>query len=175
MGLLRELVPTAATFGFVVDPSNPNTAPEVADIQAAANLLGHKLVILRAGTANEIDTAFATAISQRVDALAIPAQAFFGGRSQQLADLALRYRLPTISYTRDFTVAGGLMSYGGSLTEAFRQEGIYTARVLKGEKPADLPVQQVNRFEMVLNLKTAKALGLELSPGLLAIADEVIE
>jgi putative tryptophan/tyrosine transport system substrate-binding protein len=173
--LLRELVPTATTFGFLVDPSNPNATPEVADMQTAAKLLEHKLVILKASTPKEIDEAFASAVSQHVDALAVSAHALLGGRSQQLVDLSLQHRLPTISYTRDFAAADGLMSYGGSLKEAFRQQGRYTARILKGEKPADLPVQQVTRFEMVLNLNAAKALGLIISPGLLAIADEVIE
>jgi putative tryptophan/tyrosine transport system substrate-binding protein len=173
--LLRELVPTASTFGFLVDPSNPNATPELADMQAAAKLLEHKLVILKASAPKEIDEAFASAISQNVDALAVLAHAFLGGRNQQLADLSLQHRLPTISYTREFVAAGGLMSYGGSLREAFREQGHYTARILKGEKPADLPVQQVTRFETVLNLKAAKALGLTISPGLLAIADEVID
>jgi putative ABC transport system substrate-binding protein len=175
LGLLRELVPTAATFGFLVDPSNPNATAEAADMKAAANVLRHKLVILEASTANEIDAAFATAISQRVDALAIPAHAFLGARSRQLADLALRHRLPAISSTREFTAAGGLMSYGGSMMEVYRQEGIYTARILKGAKPADLPVMQSTKFELVINLKTAKALGLAVPPNVLAIAGEVIE
>ena len=175
LGLLRELVPKATTFGFLIDPSNPNAGPEAADMQTAANLLGYKLVISEAKTASEIDASFMTFISQRVDVLVVLAHAFFGGRSRQLADLALRDRLPTISYTPEFTAAGGLMSYGGDMTEAYRQQGIYTARILKGAKPAELPVQQVTRFKMVLNLKTAKALGLEIAPGLLAIADEVIE
>jgi putative ABC transport system substrate-binding protein len=172
LGLLRELAPKANTFGFLIDPSNPNAAPEAEDMLAAANLLGHKLVVSQAGTATEIDAAFTTFVSQRVDAVAIAAHAFFGGRSRQLADLSLRHRLPTVSYTPEFAAAGGLMSYGGDMTEAFRQQGIYTARILKGERTAELPVQQVIRFKMVLNLKAAKALGLTVPPTLVAIADD---
>ena len=174
-GLLSELVPTASTFGFLVDPSNPNAAPETADMRAAADMLGHKLVVLGASTANEIDAAFAGATAQRVDALAVAAHAFLLARSQQLADLALRHRLPTIYAFRESAKAGGLLSYGVSLAEAFRQQGIHAARVLKGEKPAELPIQQVTRFEMILNLRTAKALGLTVPNTLLATADEVIE
>jgi putative tryptophan/tyrosine transport system substrate-binding protein len=132
--LLRELVPTAATFGFLVDPSNPNSERETADMQAAADLLGHKLLVLKVSTVNEIDAAFATFIQQRVDALAVAGQAFLGGRAQQIAELALRHRLPTISYNREYAAAGGLISYSGSLTEAFRQQGIYTARILRGDE-----------------------------------------
>jgi putative ABC transport system substrate-binding protein len=174
-GLLRELVPTATTFGFLVDPSNPNAAPERADMQAAANILGHKLVALRASTADEIDAAFAACAAETVDALAVAAHAFLASRSQQLADLALRYRLPAIYAFRESAIAGGLLSYGGSLPEAFRQQGIYVARILNGEKPAELPIQQVTRFELILNLRTAKALGLTVPDKLLALADEVIE
>jgi putative tryptophan/tyrosine transport system substrate-binding protein len=174
-GLLRELVPTATTFGFLVDPSNPNAAPEIADMQAAANILGHKLVVLRASTADEIDNAFAAGAAEPIDALAVAAHAFLVSRSQQLADLALRYRLPAIYAFRQSAMAGGLLSYGGSLPEAFRQQGIYVARILKGEKPAELPIQQVTRFELILSLRTAKALGLGVPATLLALADEVIE
>jgi putative ABC transport system substrate-binding protein len=173
--LLRELVPSAATFGFLVDPSNPNAKPETADMQSAADALGHNLVIVSAESVTEIDSAFAKLVAQRIDALAVAAHVFFGGRSQQLAELALRDRLPTIFAFRDSAVAGGLMSYGGSGTEAFHQQGIYAARILKGERPADLPVQQVTRFEMVLNLKTAKTLGVAVPQSILLSADEVIE
>jgi putative tryptophan/tyrosine transport system substrate-binding protein len=175
LGLLRELVPTASAFGLLVDPSNPNAEPETADMQAAANLLGYRLVVMRASTAQEVDAAFASLIQQRVDAIAVAGHAFLAGQSQQLVELALRHRLPTIYALRESAAAGGLMSYGGSETEAFRQQGILTARVLMGEKPADLPVQQVTRFELVLNLKTAKSMDLEIPSGVLAIADEVIE
>jgi putative tryptophan/tyrosine transport system substrate-binding protein len=173
--LLRELVPSAATFGFLVDTSNPNAKPETEDMQSAAEALRHKLVVVSAQSATEIDAAFAKLVAQRVEALAVAAHVFFGGRSQQLAELALRNRLPTIFAFRDSAAAGGLISYGGSGTEAFRQQGIYAARILKGEKPADLPVQQVTRFEMVLNLKTAKTLGVAVPQSILLSADEVIE
>ena len=173
--LLRELVPSAATFGFLVDTSNPNAKPETEDMQSAAGALGHKLVVVSAESATEIDAAFAKLVAQRVDALAVAAHVFFGGRSQQLAELALRHHLPTIFAFRNSAVAGGLISYGGSGTEAFRQQGVYAARILKGEKPADLPVQQVTRFEMVLNLKTAKALGVAVPQSILLQADEVVE
>jgi putative ABC transport system substrate-binding protein len=168
-------VPAAVTFAFLVDPSNPNAAPETADMQEATKQLGQKLVILEARTAAEIDAAFASLVPQHVDALAIAGQVFFGAQKQQLAELALRYRMPTISYTRDFVVAGGLMSYNGSFREMYRQQGIHAARILKGEKPDTLPVQQVTRFEMVLNVKTAKALGLTVPNTVLVSADEVIE
>ena len=131
--LLRELVPSAATFGFLVDPSNPNAKPETADMRAAADALGHKLVVVSAESTGEIDAAFARLVARRVDALAVAAHVFFGGRSQQLAELALRHRLPTIFAFRNSAAAGGLISYGGSGTEAFRQQGIYAARILKGE------------------------------------------
>jgi putative ABC transport system substrate-binding protein len=175
LGLLRELVPNAATFGFLVDPSNPNAEPETADMQAAADALRHKLVVVSAATPSEIDAAFAELAAQRVEALAVAAHVFFGGRSQQLADLALRHRVPAIFAFRDSVAAGGLMSFGGNGTEAYRQQGIYAARILKGEKPADLPVQQVTRFEMLINLKTARALDLAIPESLLATADEVIQ
>jgi putative ABC transport system substrate-binding protein len=173
--LLRVLVPAAATFGFLIDPSNPNAESETADMQAAVDLLRHKLVVLGVSNANEIEAVFAKLIQQRVDALAVAGHALFERGSQQLAESALRHRMPAIYAFRDTAAAGGLMSYGGNLTEAFRQQGIYTGRILKGEKPADLPVQQVTRFEMVMNLKTAKALGLTVPETLMAVADEVIQ
>jgi putative tryptophan/tyrosine transport system substrate-binding protein len=176
LGLLRELVPTASAFGFLIDPTNPNAEPEAADMQAAAKLLGYKLLVVRASTAKEIDAAFTSLTQQQIDALAVAGHAFFGAeQSQQLAELALRHRLPTIYAFRSSAATGGLMSYGGSQTEAYRQQGILVARILKGEKSADLPVQQVTRFELVINLKAAMALGLAVPPTLLAIADEVIE
>ena len=155
LGLLRELVPTAATFGLLVDPTNPNTELETADMQAAVDLLGHKLVVARASTASEIDTAFTKLVQQRIDALAVAAHAFFlGDRSHQLAELALRNRVTAIYAFREDAVAGGLISYGGSLIEAYHQAGIYTGRILKGNKPADLPVQTPTKFDLVINLRT---------------------
>jgi len=176
LGLLRELVPTAATFGLLVDPTNPNTELETADMQAAVDLLGYKLVVARASTASEVDTAFTKLVQHRIHALAVAAHAFFlGERSHQLAELARRHRVPAIYAFRGDAVAGGLISYGGSLTEAYHQAGIYTGRILKGDKPAELPVQTSTKFDLVINPRTANALGLTIPPGVLAIADEVIE
>jgi putative ABC transport system substrate-binding protein len=176
LGLLRELVPTAATFGLLVDPTNPNTEFETADMQSAADLLGYRLVVASASTASEVDTAFTKLVQQRIDALAVAAQGFFvGDRSHQLAELALQHRVPAIYAWRVTAVAGGLISYGGSVTEAYHQAGIYTGRILKGDKPADLPVQIPTKFDLVINLRTANTLGLTIPPGILAIADEVIE
>jgi len=175
LGLLRELVPTAATFGLLVDPTNPNTKFETADMQAAVDLLGYKLVVVSASTGSEVDTAFTKLVQQRIDALAVAAHAFFLGDGHQLAELALRHRIPAIYAFRGDAVAGGLISYGGSLTEAYHQAGIYTGRILKGDKPADLPVQTPTKFDLVINLRTANTLGLTIPPGVLAIADEVIE
>ena len=175
LSLLRQLVPTASTFGLLVDPTNPNAKLETADMQAAVDLLGYKLVVGSASTASEIDTAFTKLIQQRIDALAVAAHAFFIGEGDHLAALALHHRVPAIYAFRDDALAGGLISYGGSLTEAYHQAGIYTGRILKGDKPADLPVQTPTRFELVINLKTAKALGLAIPEAFLQTADEVIE
>jgi putative tryptophan/tyrosine transport system substrate-binding protein len=173
--LLLGLMPTAAAIGFLIDPTNPNTELEVTDMLAAANALKRKLLIVRASTESEVDAAFASLVQQRADALIVAAQAFFTSRSDQVLALTQRHALPTIYQTRQLVVAGGLMSYGTSVTDAHRQAGIYAGRILKGEKPADLPVMQSTRFELVINLKTAKALGLDVPPTLLALADEVIE
>jgi putative tryptophan/tyrosine transport system substrate-binding protein len=176
LGLLREIVPTAATFGLLVDPTNPNSEFETADMQAAVDLLGCKLVVGSASTASEVDAAFTKLVQQRIEALAVAAHAFFlADRRHQLAQLALRHRVPAIYAWRLSALAGGLMSYGGSITEAYHQAGIYTGRILKGDKPANLPVQTPTKFELVINLSTARALGLTIPPGVLAIADEVIE
>jgi putative tryptophan/tyrosine transport system substrate-binding protein len=175
LSLLRELVPTARTFGLLVDPTNPNTKFETADMKAAVDLLGYKLVVGSAGTASEVDTAFTKLVEQRIDALAVAAHAFFIGDGQQLAALALHHRVPAIYAFREDALAGGLISYGGSLTEAYHQAGIHTGRILKGDNPADLPVQTPTRFELVINLKTAKALGLAIPEAFLQTADEVIE
>jgi putative ABC transport system substrate-binding protein len=175
--LLHELLPTATTFGLLVDPTNPNT--ETADMQAAADLHGYKLVVAGASTATELDTVFAGLVQQRIDALVVAGQGFFtGDRVQQLATLALHDRVPTIYPSPDrrtgFPV-GCLMGYGGSFAEAYHHAGIYTGRILKGDKPAELPVQTPTKFELFINLKTASALGLTIPPGLLAIADELVE
>jgi putative tryptophan/tyrosine transport system substrate-binding protein len=173
--LLRELVPGATAVGDLVNPTNPNSEAETKDMQAAARALGQQLHILNASSERDIDAAFASFVQQRVDVLIVTADAFFSSRRDQLVALAARHALPTIYFSRDLAAAGGLTSYGTSITESFRAVGAYAGRILKGEKPADLPVQQVTRFEFVINLKTAKALGLTVPASLLARADEVIE
>jgi putative ABC transport system substrate-binding protein len=175
LGLLRELLPTAATIGFLVEPTNPNSASETSDMLAAAAALGRKLLIVKASTERDIDAAFVSLVQQRADAVIVAAQAFFASRQDQLLALAQRHALPAMYDRREVVAAGGLMSYGASLSEAFRQAGVYAGRILKGEKPADLPVTQSTRFDLVINMKTAKALGLAVPPSLLATADEVIE
>src|SRR5215472_13118728 len=172
LGFLRELVPTAKTFGLLVDPTNPNAKFETADMQAAVDQLGYKLVVGSASTASEVDS---NLVQQQINALAVAAHAFFLGDGNQLAALALHHRVPAIHAFREGALAGGLISYGGSLAEACRQAGIYTGRILNGDKPAGLPVQTPTKFELVINLKTAKAFGLTIPPGLFSIADEVIE
>jgi len=175
LGLLRELVPTASAIGFLVDPTDPYTEAETKDTADAANALGLKLIVVQASTASEVDSAFASLIQQRADALIVGAQAFFNSRRDQLIALTQRHSLPAMYQRRELVAAGGLMSYGTSATDAERQAGIYVGRILKGAKPADLPVLQSTKFEFVLNLQTARALGIEVPPGVLAIADEVIE
>jgi putative ABC transport system substrate-binding protein len=151
--LLRELIPNAAVFGVLDDP----TSPFMADLQAAARTLGLQLIVVDANTDNELETAFATFSQQRVGAVFVGISTFFTRRMEQLAVLAARHALPAIALYREYALAGGLMSYGSSLGSAYHQAGIYTGRILKGEKPGDLPVQQVTRIELTLNLKTAKA------------------
>jgi putative tryptophan/tyrosine transport system substrate-binding protein len=173
--LLLGLVSTAAAIGFLVDPSNPNTGPETKDMQDAAAALGRSLIIVKASTEREVDAALASLVQQRAEALIVGAQAFFTSRVDQLVELTQRHALPAIYAQREMVAAGGLMSYGTSTSNAYRQVGIYTGRILKGEKPGDLPIMQSTKFEFVINLKTAKVLGLPVPPSLLAIADEVIE
>jgi putative ABC transport system substrate-binding protein len=174
--LLHELVPTATTIALLVNPTNRTLADMLSrDMQPAADKLGLKLQVLNASTDRDFDTVFTTLARHRPGALLIGADIFFISRSQQLAALAVRYAIPASFYFREFVVAGGLMSYGGSFTEAHRQVGVYVGRILKGDKPADLPVLRPTKFELVINLKTAKALGLTVPAALLTAANEVIE
>ena len=170
----HELVPTAAIIAVLLNPTNPTlTGTQTKDLQAAA--LGVQLHVLHASTERDFDTVFATLAQLRAGVFVIASDAFFLSRSKQLAALALRQAVPTIFQDRTFPAAGGLMSYGGSTADAYRQAGIYTGRILKGDKPADLPVMQLTKFELIINLKTAKALGLTVPLPLLGRADEVIE
>src|SRR5262245_28794040 len=173
--LLHELVPAATAIGFLINPTAPSSQFETSDVDAAAPVLGLRLHVEHASSEREIDAAFASFVQQRVNALFVAADAFFSARRDQLAALAARHALPASYGTRDIVAAGGLMSYSPSLTDAFRQVGVYTGRILKGEKPADLPVMQPTKFEFVINLKTAKALGLEVPRQLLVFTDEVIQ
>jgi len=173
--LLRELVPKATVIAVLVNPSNPNAEPQLRDVQAAAHALGQQLVVLDAATDHEIDSVFATLAERQVGALLVTADGFLISRQDQLVALAARYAVPTMYPLSQYVVAGGLISYGASLSDAFHQTGIYVGRILKGANPADLPVLQSAKFELVINLKTAKALGLDMLPTLLALADEVIE
>ena len=174
--LLRELIPTATVVAVLVNPTSPSIAePFLRDLQSAARTLGLQLHILNAGTERDFDAVFASFVQLRAAALVIAPDAMFISRSEQLGALTLRHAVPAIAQFREFAAAGGLMSYGGSFTEGTRQVGVYTGRILKGEKPADLPVQQVTKVELIINLKTAKALGITFPQSLLGRADEVIE
>ena len=174
--VLHELVPTANIIALLVNPTSLDITKTVSrDLQAAARTLGLQLHILRASTDSDFDAVFATLIQLRAGALMIAPDLFFITRHEELATLTIRHALPAITQYREFATAGGLMSYGGSITDAARRVGVYTGRVLKGEKPADLPVQRSTKVELIINLKTAKTLGLTVSPTLLRRADEVIE
>jgi ABC-type uncharacterized transport system substrate-binding protein len=173
--LLHELVPAATNIGVLVNPTDQNAGILSSDLQAAARALGIELHVLRASTERDFDTVFATFARLRVGALLINPSLLFNTLSEQLATLTVRYALPAIFQFREFAAAGGLMSYGGSITENYRLLGVYTGRILKGEKPADLPVQQSARIELIINLNTAKVLCLTVPPTLLGRADEVIE
>jgi putative tryptophan/tyrosine transport system substrate-binding protein len=173
--LLRELLPNAAVFGVLADPAFPGTQSTIADLQAAARTLGRQLVVVNASTDSDLEMAFATFSQHRVGAVFVGLSSFYTRRMEQLASLAARHALPAIFPFREFALVGGLMSYGSSQGYAYHQVGIYTGRILKGEKPADLPVQQITKIDLVINLKTAKALGLTIPETLLATADEVIQ
>jgi putative ABC transport system substrate-binding protein len=175
LGLLHELLPDAGRFFVLANSSNPVAEAFVRDVQAAATAIGRQIEVLTADTNTEINTAFASLAKNRTAAVLVTPGPLFNNRRVQLAILASRYALPAIFSSREFAEAGGLMSYGPSITEEFRHAGLYSGRVLKGEKPADLPVLRATKFEFVINLQTAKALGLDVPATLLARADEVIE
>jgi putative ABC transport system substrate-binding protein len=173
--LLLQLVPAAKIIGVLVNPNNPNLGSEISDLQAAASLLGRQLKVVNASSERDFDTALATLAQLRAEALFVIPDVYFTSRREVLVALVARHGIPTMYPFREFTEVGGLMSYGINFVEAFRHVGIYTGRILKGEKPADLPVMQPTKFELVINLKTAKALGLDVPDKMLALADEVIE
>src|SRR5882757_11250191 len=173
--LLHQVVQKAATVALLVNPTNAVTEIVQRDVQEAARTLGLQLNVVHASVEPDLDKVFATLGQLRAGALVIGTDTFFDGQSERLAALAVHHALPTIYQTREFAAAGGLMSYGGSLPDAYRKAGVYVGRVLKGEKPADLPVMQSTKVELIINLKTAKALGIEIPAALLATADEVIE
>jgi putative tryptophan/tyrosine transport system substrate-binding protein len=175
LGLLNQLLHREARFAVLVNPSNPQSQSTITDVQAAAAAIGQQLEILTATTKRDISPAFSAAVQKRADALLISADPLFTSRPVQLATLAARHAMPTVYALREFAEVGGLMSYGSSFTDLFRQAGTYTGRVLKGEKPADLPILQATKFELVVNLQTAEVLGLDVPATLLAVADEVIE
>jgi putative tryptophan/tyrosine transport system substrate-binding protein len=173
--LLHELVPTAAIVAIIVNPNNPQADRQLQELQAAARTLGVEVEAFKAGTPNEIDNAFANVVQRRAGALHMAGDAFFNTRKEQLIVLSARHALPTVFSLREFPAAGGLMSYGPSLADAYLQQGIYAGRILRGEKPAEMPVQQAVKVELVINLQTAKTLGLSIPLPLLGRADEVIE
>ena len=173
--LLHELVPAATLIGFLVNPNNQNAASHIDHAERAAKTLGRQLTILKAGRADELELAFAAGREKGVGALLVGDDPLFDVINQQLVSTAARYRIPTMYYVRDFVVIGGLISYGPSFDEMSKQAGIYIGRILEGAKPADLPIQQPTKFEFVINIKTARALGLTVPPALLARADAVLE
>jgi putative ABC transport system substrate-binding protein len=173
--VLHETVPKALVIGLLENPANPNADALRKDVQTAADKLGRKLVIGKAVVESDIEPAFASLVQQRAGALLVRSDLLFSGRPELLVALAARHALPAVYGVREFAVAGGLMSYGASLSDSIRQVGVYTARILKGDKPGDLPVMQSMKIELVINLKTAKTLGLEMPQMMLARADEVIE
>jgi putative tryptophan/tyrosine transport system substrate-binding protein len=175
LALLRELIPSVGVIAVLRNPSNPETDAELREVQVAAGALKQEIIVLSAATEAEIEMAFADAVRRQAGALMVASDPFFLGRREQIVALAARHRVPSIYQFRAFVEAGGLVSYGTSLADAYKQAGLQVGRILKGEKPADLPVMQASKFEFMINLKTAKALGLDLPDKVLAVADEVIE
>jgi putative tryptophan/tyrosine transport system substrate-binding protein len=175
LGLLSELVPTADPIGVIVNPSSPELDTQLSDVESAARTIGKKLQVLRAGSDGEIDIAFAMLTKSGAQALLVAADPLFSSFRERIVTLAGRYHVPGVYESRNYTAAGGLMSYGPNLADMYRQVGLYTGQILKGAKPGDLPVIQPTALELVINLKAAKALGLEVPAQLLARADEVIE
>jgi putative ABC transport system substrate-binding protein len=175
LALLQELVPTAVRVVVLLNPANGGGATILRDVREAARVIGLDIHVVNAGTSNEIDAAFAALARERSDAVFVAPDAFYAARRVQITSLAARERIPAVYWNREFAEAGGLMSYGTDFVETFHQAGAYVGRILKGAKPADLPVVQPTKFEFVINRQTARLLGIEVSPKLLAIADEVIE
>ena len=173
--LLAELLPTAKSVALLVNPSNAVTEAETKEMQIATSALGLRMVVLKASTRNEIEAAFASTFPEHAGALVVASDPFLYSQHDQLASLAARHAVPTIYPYREGTMAGGLMSYGPDIPDNYRLLGLYAGRILKGEKPADMPVQQSTKVELVINLKTAKALGIAIPPEILARVDEVIE
>jgi putative ABC transport system substrate-binding protein len=175
LGILHDLIPTATTIGLLVNPTDPRAETQTGEMQEAAHALGLQIHVLNASTEGEINTVFAILSQLRLGALLVVTSNLFSRRREQFVTLAARQGVPAIYQYREYVAAGGLISYGTSITDAYRQAGIYTGRILKGEKPDDLPVLRPTKFELVINLKTTKTLGLTIPSGVLAIADEVIE
>src|ERR1035437_3805105 len=175
LGLLHDLVPNAAVIGLLVNPDNPNAEPVRKDAQKAAHIIGQQIYVVNAANERDFEPAFAALVQQRADGLVVASDPFLLSQCEQLVVLSARHMIPTIYEFREFATAGGLMSYGSNVAGAYRQAGVYIGRILKGEKPADLPVVQSTKFEFVINLKTAKALGLTVPLHLQQIADEVGE
>jgi putative tryptophan/tyrosine transport system substrate-binding protein len=173
--IVRQLLPGTATVAVIINPNSPEVAPQLADVQSASRAVGQPIAILNASNESDLDTAFASLAQHGADALLVTNDAFFFNRLDQIVALAAHNAVPTIYDRREYAAAGGLISYGPNYVDAYRQAGIYAGRILKGDKPGDLPVVQSTRFELVINLKTVKALGLNLPDRLLALADEVIE
>ena len=173
--IMSELAPKVSNIGFLVNPNNASATAEISDVEAAARAMGKQAVMLRASTEREIEMASAALVRQRVEGLIIAADTFFEARRNQIVELAAQQAMPAIHFSRQFVTAGGLMSYGSSITDGYRQVGLYAGRILKGDKPADLPVMQATKIELVINLRTARTLGLDVPPTLLVRADEVFE